>query len=174
MKPIERRNGAARDAISKVGHICSMGMFSFSGKPPKEPNIQSGMVCTIILALCQEVIHSITTMHKDIYQAIEEYYRSHRDRFIWYFSQRINCDYSPRAEEMTQEVFVALLQAAQEEIPVDRLDAYAWGVARNKLKMLYRSKDWQTRKSPLYDSTHPVSYDEDALMELIDMHMGSR
>jgi RNA polymerase sigma factor (sigma-70 family) len=113
-------------------------------------------------------------MHKDIYQAIEEYYRSHRDRFIWYFSQRINCDYSPRAEEMTQEVFVALLQAAQEEIPVDRLDAYAWGVARNKLKMLYRSKDWQTRKSPLYDSTHPVSYDEDALMELIDMHMGSR
>ena len=74
---------------------------------------------------------------------------------------------------MTQEVFVALLQAAQKEIPPNQLDAYAWGVARNKLKMLYRSKDWQTRKSPLYDSTYPVSYDEDALMELIDMHMGS-
>ena len=112
--------------------------------------------------------------HTDIYQAIEEYYRSHRDRFVWYFSQRINCDYSSRAEEYAQEVFVALLQAAREEIPVDRLDAYAWGVARNKLKMLYRSKDWQTRKSPLYESTHPVSYDEDALMELIDMHMGSQ
>ena len=112
-------------------------------------------------------------MHTDIYQAIEDYYRSNRDRFIWYFSQRINCDYSSRAEEYAQEVFVALLQAAQKEIPPNRLDAYAWGVARNKLKMLYRSKDWQARKSPLYDSTHPVSYDEDALMELIDMHMGS-
>ena len=74
---------------------------------------------------------------------------------------------------MTQDVFVALLYAAQKEIPPNRLDAYAWGVARNKLKMLYRSKDWQARKSQLYDSTHPVSYDEDALMELIDMHMGS-
>jgi len=112
-------------------------------------------------------------MHKDIYQAIEEYYRLNKDRFIWYFSCKINSDYSSRADEMTQEVFVALLQAAQEEIPVDRLDAYAWGIARNKLKMLYRSKDWQARKSPLYDSTHSVSYDEDALMELIDMHMGS-
>jgi DNA-directed RNA polymerase specialized sigma24 family protein len=112
--------------------------------------------------------------HTDIYQAIEEYYRLNKDRFIWYFSCKINSDYSSRADEMTQDVFAALLQAAREEIPVDRLDAYAWGVARNKLKMLYRSKDWQARKSPLYDSTHPVSYDEDALMELIDMHMGSR
>ena len=112
--------------------------------------------------------------HTDIYQAIEEYYRLNKDRFIWYFSCKINSDYSSRAEEYAQEVFVALLQAAQEEIPPNRLDAYAWGVARNKLKMLYRSKDWQTRKSPLYDSTHPVSYDEDALTELIDMHMGSR
>lgn len=73
---------------------------------------------------------------------------------------------------MAQDVFAALLQAAQGGIPPNRLEAYAWGVARNKLKMLYRSKDWQTRKSQLYDSTHPVSYDEDALMELIDMHMG--
>lgn len=112
-------------------------------------------------------------MHKDIYQAIEDYYRSNRERFVWYFSRRINCDYASRAEEMAQEVFIALLQAAQEQIPLNRLDAYAWGVARNKLRMLYRSKDWQARKSPLYDSTHPVSYDEDALMELIDMHQGS-
>jgi RNA polymerase sigma factor (sigma-70 family) len=110
-------------------------------------------------------------MHEDIYQAIEDYYRSNRDRFVWYFSQRINCDYSSRAEEYAQEVFVALLQAAREETPPNRLDAYAWGIARNKLRMLYRSKDWQSRKSPLYDSTHPVSYDEDALCNAIDMHI---
>ena len=109
--------------------------------------------------------------NRDIYKAIGEYYRTNRDRFIWYFSCKINSDYSSRAEEMTQEVFVALLQAAREEIPVDRLDAYAWGVARNKLRMLYRSKDWQTRKSPLYESTHPVSYDEDALCNAIEMHI---
>ena len=110
-------------------------------------------------------------MHKDIYQAIEEYYRSHRDRFTWYFSCKINSDYSSRAEEMTQDVFAALLQAAQEEIPPKRLDAYAWGIARNKLKMLYRSKDWQTRRTQIYDSTHPVSYDEDALCNAIEMHI---
>jgi DNA-directed RNA polymerase specialized sigma24 family protein len=112
--------------------------------------------------------------HTDIYQAIENYYRSNRDRFVWYFSQRINCDYSSRAEEYAHEVFVALLQAAREETLPNRLDAYAWGIARNKLRMLYRSKDWQSRKSPLYDSIHPVSYDEDALIELIDMHMRGR
>ena len=75
----------------------------------------------IVVALCNKVIHSITMEHTDIYQAIEEYYRLNKDRFIWYFSCKINSDYSSRAEEMTQEVFVALLQAAQEEIPSNRL-----------------------------------------------------
>ena len=99
---------------------------------------------------------------------VENYYRANKDKFIFYFSQRVNSDHCPRAEEMAQDVFVALLKAILEHIPIKMMDRYAWGVARNKLRMLYRSKDWRVRKSLYHESINPQSYDEDALCDLMD------
>ena len=80
-------------------------------------------------------------------QDIEAYYTNNKDKFLFYFLKRINPSHAPRAEELSQEVFLALVYAAREQIPLSTLNMYAWGVARNKLKMLYRSKDWKTRKT---------------------------
>lgn len=99
---------------------------------------------------------------------IEQYYRENRNRFVFFFMKKIHADHGQRAEEMAQDVFVALIRAMYEDIPINRLDKYAWGIAYNKLKMLYRSADWKCRKTTYHESQYPVSYDEDALLGLID------
>ena len=101
-------------------------------------------------------------------QDIEAYYANNKDKFLFYFLKRINPSHAPRAEELSQEVFLALVYAAREQIPLSTLNMYAWGVARNKLKMLYRSKDWKNRKTLWWENISPQSYDEDALCALMD------
>jgi DNA-directed RNA polymerase specialized sigma24 family protein len=100
---------------------------------------------------------------------IEQYYRENRRHFFNFFSKKIHAPTNGRrAEELVQDVFLALLQATHEEIPISKLDKYAWGIAYNKLKMLYRSADWKCRKTTYHESQYPVSYDEDALCAMID------
>ena len=99
---------------------------------------------------------------------VESYYSKNKDKFLFYFLKRINSSHAQRAEELSQEVFLALTHAVQEQIPLSTLNMYAWGVARNKLKMLYRSKDWKTRKTLWWENISPQSYDEDVLCDLID------
>jgi len=99
---------------------------------------------------------------------IERYYRENRNSFVFFFMKKIHADHGQRAEEMAQDVFTALIKAMYEDIPINRLDKYAWGIAYNKLKMLYRSADWKARKTTYHESQYPVSYDEDALCGIID------
>jgi DNA-directed RNA polymerase specialized sigma24 family protein len=112
--------------------------------------------------MAEDNIKPITSM------MLDQYYMLNKAKFEWFFTKRVNPDFSPRAEEMTQDLFIALLKAIRCGVDIRHIGRYAWSIARLMVKMLYRSADWKARKEPYLDGYAIQYQDEYVLCNLID------
>ena len=85
-------------------------------------------------------------------EALEELFERYRDPLWRFLARRV--DATARAEELHQDVFLALLQGAQRYEPRSSFRSYLFGIAYNVL-LADRRKDRQRAAGPLVEDPQP-------------------
>jgi RNA polymerase sigma-70 factor, ECF subfamily len=93
--------------------------------------------------------------------ALEELFERYRDPLWRFLTRRV--DGTARAEELHQDVFLALLQAAPKYEPRSSFRSYFFGIAYNIL-LAARRKDRQRAADPLSDEHAVTTPDPDAAL----------
>ena len=94
-------------------------------------------------------------------EALEELFERYRDPLWRFLARRV--DATARAEELHQDVFLALLQGAQRYEPRSSFRSYLFGIAYNVL-LADRRKDRQRAAGPLVEDPQAVTPDPDAAL----------
>jgi len=94
-------------------------------------------------------------------EALEELFERYRDPLWRFLARRV--DATARAEELHQDVFLALLQGAQRYEPRSSFRSYLFGIAYNVL-LADRRKDRQRAAEPLVEDPQAVTPDPDAAL----------
>jgi len=74
-------------------------------------------------------------------EAFRELYHRYKEKTYWMIYRRLGNE--EEAKDMVQEIFLSLWTGRERLAGLDVLDAYLYGMARNKIISLYRKKDTQ-------------------------------
>jgi DNA-directed RNA polymerase specialized sigma24 family protein len=100
------------------------------------------------------------------HEEIERYYRKNGKYITLHFAK---AGANGKSQELAHDIFIALLESADK---IDDIHRYAWGIIRNKVKMLYRSADHKAEKIPYIDGLHESTIPD--ICSICDMIDNSR
>jgi hypothetical protein len=101
-------------------------------------------------------------------EQIATYYKKFKNFMQWFLhASSYKIDRTDITDELLHDIFLAVLQNKN---TIEDLPRYTWGIMRNRLKMLYRSADYNAEKQPFLDNGEFIKthYDEDMMCAIID------